>query len=283
MLALGNIMIVKITNIILVILIILASHHPHHDHRTHHIGWLVTRCRQQPANIYSPCGLLLGWASHCHQYPQYPHRYPQYRHKYYQHCHQNPRDKILNISTNQDQSKSLVLSDIEFVKKFTPPDFQAKNFTPSISHNFNSFSKKKHKKWVKQENFTLLANSTSVWERDPSLTPSSQAIPPHRAIPSKWSDGKRSRGSDVQEIDLVQQSTLNISTSYLEHCNLLHWTSNLIIGVFESLNSILDDCLIFMTISDAWFAVKRYHSNTSNKHCKKLWTENEKPCLQPSG
>ena len=37
-------------------------------------------------------------------------------------------------------------SDMEFVQNFTPPDFQAKNFTPSISPNFNSFSKKKHKK-----------------------------------------------------------------------------------------------------------------------------------------
>ena len=36
--------------------------------------------------------------------------------------------------------------DMEFVQNFTPPDFQAKNFTPSISPNFNSFSKKKHKK-----------------------------------------------------------------------------------------------------------------------------------------
>ena len=37
-------------------------------------------------------------------------------------------------------------SDMEFVQKFTPPDFQAKHFTPSISPNFNSFSKKKHEK-----------------------------------------------------------------------------------------------------------------------------------------
>ena len=35
---------------------------------------------------------------------------------------------------------------MEFVQNFTPPDFQAKNFTPSISPNFNSFSKKKHRK-----------------------------------------------------------------------------------------------------------------------------------------
>ena len=49
------------------------------------------------------------------------------------------------------------LSDMEFVQNFTPPDFQAKDFTPSISPNFNSFSKKKHKKWVKMEKFTPLA------------------------------------------------------------------------------------------------------------------------------
>ena len=41
---------------------------------------------------------------------------------------------------------NILYTDMEFVKKFTPPDFQAKNFTPSISPNFNSFSKKKHKK-----------------------------------------------------------------------------------------------------------------------------------------
>ena len=38
------------------------------------------------------------------------------------------------------------VTDMEFVKNFTPPDFQAENFTPSIASNFNSFSKKKHKK-----------------------------------------------------------------------------------------------------------------------------------------
>ena len=35
--------------------------------------------------------------------------------------------------------------DMEFVQNFTPLDFQAKNFTPSISPNVNSFSKKKYK------------------------------------------------------------------------------------------------------------------------------------------
>ena len=32
---------------------------------------------------------------------------------------------------------------MEFVQKFTPLDFQVKNFTPSILPNFNSFNKKK--------------------------------------------------------------------------------------------------------------------------------------------
>ena len=45
---------------------------------------------------------------------------------------------------------------MEFVQKFTPLDFQVKNFTPSISPNFKSFSKKKHKKLVKMEIFTPL-------------------------------------------------------------------------------------------------------------------------------
>ena len=35
--------------------------------------------------------------------------------------------------------------DMEFVQNFTPPDFQPKKFTPSITPNFNSFSKIKHK------------------------------------------------------------------------------------------------------------------------------------------
>ena len=64
---------------------------------------------------------------------------------------------------------------MEFVQNFTPPDFQAKNFTPSISPNFNSFSKKKHKTmsengeiYTAGKNFTLppaltaWTNSTSA-------------------------------------------------------------------------------------------------------------------------
>ena len=41
---------------------------------------------------------------------------------------------------------------MEFVQNFTPPDF-----TPSVLPNLNSFSKKKHKKWMKMEKFTPLA------------------------------------------------------------------------------------------------------------------------------
>ena len=51
---------------------------------------------------------------------------------------------------------------MEFVKNFTPSDFQAKNFTLSISPNFNSFSKKKQKNmsengeiYTAGKNFTL--------------------------------------------------------------------------------------------------------------------------------
>ena len=64
---------------------------------------------------------------------------------------------------------------MEFVQKFTPPDFQVKNFTPSILPNFNSFSKKKTQKmsengeiYTAGKNFTLLpaltgwTNSTSA-------------------------------------------------------------------------------------------------------------------------
>ena len=49
------------------------------------------------------------------------------------------------------------IADMEFVKNFTPSHFQENFFTPSISPNSNSFSKKKHKKMMKMEKFTLLA------------------------------------------------------------------------------------------------------------------------------
>ena len=51
---------------------------------------------------------------------------------------------------------------MEFVQKFTPPDFKVKNFTPSISPYFNSFSGKKTQKMSENgeiysagKNFTL--------------------------------------------------------------------------------------------------------------------------------
>ena len=53
-------------------------------------------------------------------------------------------------------------ADMEFVQKFTPPDFHAKKFTPSISPNFNSFSGEKTQKmsengeiYTAGKNFTL--------------------------------------------------------------------------------------------------------------------------------
>ena len=76
---------------------------------------------------------------------------------------------------------------MEFVQNFTPLDFQAKNFTPSISPNFNSFSKEKTQKmsengeiYTAGKDFTLppavkaLTNSTSGFQpcvgQDGSLT-----------------------------------------------------------------------------------------------------------------
>ena len=74
-----------------------------------------------------------------------------------------PRSASFNINRNKRRTYSHVSAfrflafsfltcltnshpDMEFVQKFTPPDFHAKKFTPSISPNFNGFSKKKHKK-----------------------------------------------------------------------------------------------------------------------------------------
>ena len=80
---------------------------------------------------------------------------------------------LLCIRVNKSVSPEFC-PDMEFVQNFTPPVFWAKNFTPSISPNFNSFSKKKHKKmsengeiYTAGKNFTLppavtaCTNSTS--------------------------------------------------------------------------------------------------------------------------
>ena len=60
-------------------------------------------------------------------------------------------------------------ADMKFVQKFTRPDFQVKNFTPSILPNFNSFSKKKTQKmsengeiYTTGKNFTL-PPAVTVW------------------------------------------------------------------------------------------------------------------------
>ena len=58
-------------------------------------------------------------------------------------------------------------ADMKFVQNFTLPDFHVKNFTPPISPNFNSFSKKKHKKLAKMEKFTPLAKKFTL---PPGLT-----------------------------------------------------------------------------------------------------------------
>ena len=56
-----------------------------------------------------------------------------------------------------------------FVKNFTPPDFQAKQFTPVISRYFNSFGDKNTKKisengeiYIADKNFTLPPAVTAV-------------------------------------------------------------------------------------------------------------------------
>ena len=43
----------------------------------------------------------------------------------------------------------IMASDMEFVKNFTPPDFQVRNFTPGFSLNLNSFIKKQAQNWSK--------------------------------------------------------------------------------------------------------------------------------------
>ena len=79
----------------------------------------------------------------------------------------------------------LVYADMKFVQNFTPPDFQVKNFTPSISPNFNSFSKKKHKKLVKMEKFTPLATNFTLppgltgWTNSTSVNMNPKKLIPH--------------------------------------------------------------------------------------------------------
>ena len=65
------------------------------------------------------------------------------------------QSNVYTIMANQDMA---------FVKNFTPPDFQAKNFTPSISLNFNSFSDKNTKKCVKMEKLDQVNSANLLFE-----------------------------------------------------------------------------------------------------------------------
>ena len=63
---------------------------------------------------------------------------------------QTKLDKNNNNNNNLEAVDPIALqwpipTDMELVQNFTPSDFQAKNFTPSISPNFNNFSGTKHK------------------------------------------------------------------------------------------------------------------------------------------
>ena len=55
---------------------------------------------------------------------------------------------LVSILPHRQRSVLMSLNkhpDMRFVQNFTPPDFQAKNFTQSILHNFNSYSDKNTK------------------------------------------------------------------------------------------------------------------------------------------
>ena len=97
-------------------------------------------------------------------------------------------------------------ADMEFVQNFTPPEFQVKNFTPPFSPNFNSFSKKKHKKLVKIEKFTPLGKNFTL---PPALT----------ALTNCTSGGFSLYWAEIQaqiSVQLHQSSVLNISkTPYI--------------------------------------------------------------------
>ena len=79
---------------------------------------------------------------------------------------------------------------MEFVQNFTPLDFQVRNFTPSISPNFNSFSDKNTNKmsengeiYTAGKNFTLppaltaLTNSTSGCWMERNKTDNTSDLP----------------------------------------------------------------------------------------------------------
>ena len=56
--------------------------------------------------------------------------------------------------------ESDLTTDMRFVQNFTPPEFQAETFTPSISPNFISFSDKSQKMSENGEIYTAGKNLT---------------------------------------------------------------------------------------------------------------------------
>ena len=105
------------------------------------------------------------------------------------------------ITNRPTQCLSGRRTDMWFVQNFTLSDFQAKKFTPSISPNFNSFSEKNTKKWVKMEKFTPLAKILHCrrqwreWQIPPLATTSLclgtvgvlQTCPDHNQNGENWS------------------------------------------------------------------------------------------------
>ena len=54
--------------------------------------------------------------------------------------HQNLRPEVTKMMRMLGMIMFIIMmkTDMKFVQNFTPPDFQVKNFTPSILPNFNS-------------------------------------------------------------------------------------------------------------------------------------------------
>ena len=67
-------------------------------------------------------------------------------------CGRWARDRDKDIDRDKSGGQE---TDMEFVQNFTPTDFQAKNFTPSISPNLNGFSKKQAQKLVQVDALDL--------------------------------------------------------------------------------------------------------------------------------
>ena len=102
-----------------------------------------------------------------------------------EHCIKDRRIQLWNIPISHyvtlsseienltEDFKEKSETDMEFVQKFTQLDFQAKNFTPPISPNLNSFSKKKHKnewKWRNLHRWQEILHSRRDW-RDGQISP----------------------------------------------------------------------------------------------------------------